>query len=136
MAINVVAISGNVGADPVIRTTGNGKSICNFSICSNKSRNVEGTWEDVPHWFDVVFFGKICNVIERHVHKGAKVAIRGELSQNRWETRDGQKRSKVEIIGHDIEFLNRSNNGNDSGLPPAEPGNEADAYYSEDIPFS
>lgn len=104
MSINKVCISGNLGRDPELRATASGMSVCRFSVCVNDRRkNRQGEWVDVPNWVDVTFFGNRAESISQHLSKGSLVFVSGRLHQSTWE-KDGQKRSKLEIVGDDIQF--------------------------------
>lgn len=113
MSINSVNISGNLGRDPELRSTASGRQVCTFSVCVNDRRRKPGAqgnsrddWEDVPNWVDVTFFGNRAESLARYLHKGSLVFVSGRIHQNTWE-KDGQKRSKLEVIGSDIQFGSR-----------------------------
>ena len=113
MSINRVVISGNLTRDPELRATGSGMAVLKMGIAVNDRRKnpQSGEWEDVPNFLDVVMFGTRAEKVSAMLVKGSKVAIEGKLRWSSWDDKDtGQKRSKVEIIADDIEFLtgNRS----------------------------
>lgn len=115
MSINRVCITGNLTRDPEIRATTNGTQVMNFGMAVNDRRRNQqtGEWEDRPNFVDCVLFGQRVNSISRYLHKGNKVAIEGKLRQNTWES-DGQKRSRIEVVVDDIEFMTRSGDGKQS----------------------
>lgn len=104
--INRALLVGNITADPQLRATPSGSSILSFGIAVNdRRRNPQsGEWDDYPNYFDCNIFGNRATALANILHKGMKVAIEGKLRWSQWE-RDGQKRSKVEIIVDEIEFL-------------------------------
>ena len=106
MSINRVNISGNLTRDPEMRATQAGTSILTFSVAVNdRRRNPQtGEWEDVPNYIDCVVFGNRAEPLSRFLSKGTKVAVEGKLRWSQWE-RDGQKRSKIEVIVDEVEFL-------------------------------
>lgn len=104
MSINKVCISGNLGHDPELKTTQNGTSVCSFSVCVNDRKREGDKWVDVPNWVDVVFFGNRGESLKKNLAKGMLVFVSGRLHQNTWE-KDGQKRSKLEIVGDDIQYV-------------------------------
>ncbi len=107
--INQVFLIGRLTRDPETRFSSN-TAICKFSIANNSGREDK----DV-NFFDVVVFGKTAENIQQYLKKGSQIAISGRLSQSRWE-KDGQKRSKVEIVGLNIQFLDtRGGGGGSSG---------------------
>lgn len=102
--INKVCVSGNLGHDPELKTTQGGTSVCSFSVCVNDRKKEGDSWVDVPNWIDVIFFGNRAESLKQYLHKGSLVFVSGKLRQNRWEDKDGNKRSKIEIIGDEIQF--------------------------------
>lgn len=108
MSINRVVISGNITRDPELRSTQGGMEILALGVAVNDRRKNQqtGEWEDVPNWIDCVMFGNRAKSVSRFLSKGSKVAIEGKLRWSQWE-RDGQKRSKIEVVVDEIEFMSR-----------------------------
>ena len=106
MSINRVAISGNLTRDPELRQTAGGMAILGFGVAVNDRRKNQqtGEWEDCPNFIDCTMFGARAQSVSRFLSKGSKVAIEGKLRWSQWE-RDGQKRSKIEVIVDEIEFM-------------------------------
>jgi len=104
--MNHVTVSGNLTRSPELRQTPSGTSILNFSIAVNDRRKngQTGEWEDVAHFVDCVMFGKRAESLSKIIHKGSRVYVDGRLSQNRWEDKQGNKRSKIEIVANDVEL--------------------------------
>ena len=100
MSINRVNISGNLTRDPELRATGSGMQILRFGVAVNdRARNQQtGEWEDRPNFVDCVVFGNRADALSRLLSKGSKVAIEGKLRYSSWETQDGQRRSKLEVV--------------------------------------
>jgi single-strand DNA-binding protein len=140
MSINKAMISGNLTRDSELRATTSGSSVLSFSVAVNDRRKNQssGEWEDVPNYIDCTVFGPRAESIARFLSKGTKVAVEGKLRWSQWE-RDGQKRSKIEIIVDEIEFLS----ARDTATAPAQvtprdvdiPAAPEVAVYDEDIPF-
>ncbi len=110
MSINRVNISGNLTRDPEIRATAGGTQVMSFGVAVNdRRRNPQtGEWEDYPNFVDCTMFGTRAEALSRFLSKGMKVAIEGKLRYSSWE-RDGQRRSKLEVIVDEIEFLSSRN---------------------------
>ena len=108
MSINRVVISGNISRDPELRSTQGGMEILALGVAVNDRRKNQqtGEWEDCPNFVDCVMFGNRAKSVSRFLSKGSKVAIEGKLRWSQWE-RDGQKRSKIEVIVDEIEFMSR-----------------------------
>lgn len=108
MSINHVAITGNLMRDPELRNTASGAAVLSFGIAVNDRRKNQqtGEWEDYPNFIDCTMFGARAQSVSRFLSKGSKVAIEGKLRWSQWE-RDGQKRSKIEVIVDEIEFMSQ-----------------------------
>ena len=155
MSINRVIISGNLTRDPELRSTQSGMDVMSFGVAVNDRRRNPQTneWEDYPNFVDCTMFGNRARSLHQYLSKGTKVAIEGKLRYSSWE-RDGQRRSKLEVIVDELEFMssrngNNANQGYDNGMtagyapqpapmaaPVAAPIVDASAsVYDEDIPF-
>ena len=153
MSINRVNISGNLTRDPELRMTAGGTQVLSFGVAVNDRRKnpQTGEWEDYPNFVDCTMFGTRAEAVSRYLQKGSKVAIEGKLRYSSWE-RDGQRRSKLEVIVDEIEFMSRGAQGPDGGYAPApaprsyapqaqaQPAAPLQAppavdVYDEDIPF-
>lgn len=108
MSINRVCISGNLTREPEMRSTANGTSVLGFGVAVNdRRRNSQtGEWEDVPNFVDCTLFGTRADGLAPYLHKGQKVAIEGKLRFSQWGE-EGQKRSKLEVIVEEIEFMSQ-----------------------------
>lgn len=112
--INIVIVKGNLTKDPELRYTPSGTPITSFSIASNRKwKSGEEAKEEVS-FFEVVVFGRSGENVAQYVHKGSPVLVHGRLQQQRWETDDGSKRSKVQIVAEWVEFLG-SKGGQEEG---------------------
>ena len=108
MSINRVIISGNLTRDPELRQTQSGMAVLSFGVAVNDRRKnpSTGEWEDYPNFVDCTMFGARANSLANYLSKGTKVSIEGKLRWSQWE-RDGQKRSKLEVIVDELEFMSR-----------------------------
>lgn len=115
MSINRVNISGNLTRDPELRATGAGTQVLSLGVAVNDRRRNQqsGEWEDYPNYVDCVVFGSRAEALSRYLRKGSKVAIEGKLRYSSWETKDGQRRSKLEVVVDEIEFLSPRVQGGD-----------------------
>jgi single-strand DNA-binding protein len=136
MSINKVVISGNLTRDPELRSTPNGTPVLALGVAVNDRRKNQesGQWEDVPNFFDVTVFGARADALSRFLSKGTKVAIEGRLRWHQWETPQGEKRSKVDIIADEIEFLSSRDGGSGASYAAPEPAAAIDEIGDE-IPF-
>ena len=150
MSINKVLISGNLTRDPELRETPSGFQVLNFGVAVNDRRKNQqtGQWEDYANFVDCTMFGNRAASVARFLAKGSKVAIEGKLRWSQWEAQDGSKRSKLEVIVDEIEFMTSRDGGQQPQYrqqyqqqqyqqpqyqqPQYQP--QADVY-DEDIPF-
>lgn len=137
MSINRVNITGNITRDPELRATTGGTQVLNFGVAVNdRRRNPQtGEWEDYPNFVDCTMFGTRAEAVSRYISKGSKVAIEGKLRYTSWE-RDGQKRSKLEVIVDEIEFMSRQQEQQHEpqGFQPQHTDPMVSAY-DEDLPW-
>lgn len=106
MGINRVCISGNLTRDAELRSTAGGTTVLGFGVAVNDRRRNQqtGQWEEYPNFIDCSMFGQRAEKLAQYLTKGTKVAIEGKLRYSSWE-QSGQKRSKLEVIAEEIEFL-------------------------------
>ena len=107
--INSVVLAGNLTHDVELKQTPSGASVMNFGIAVNErvKNSQTGEWGDRPNFFRCVCFGKRAEGLSSILGKGQKVAISGHLRYNQWENDNGEKRSSVEIVVDDLEFMSR-----------------------------
>ena len=135
MSINRAIVSGNLTRDPELRTASGGMAVLSLGVAVNDRRKnaATGEWEDVPNFIDCTMFGTRAESISRFLSKGSKVAIEGRLRWSQWE-RDGQKRSKVEVVVDEIEFMTARGEGG-ADARPAQAAYAEPSPYDEGIPF-
>ena len=116
MSINRVVISGNLTRDPELRRTQSGMAILNIGVAVNDRRRNQqtGEWEDYANYIDCVLFGNRAESLSNILTKGMKVAIEGKLRWSQWE-RDGQKRSKIEVIVDEVDIMTTRGQGGQGG---------------------
>jgi len=121
--INRVVLTGNLTADPELRSLPSGTSVCKLRIASNTRRKdgATGEWVDKANYFDVTVWGPQGENCARYLAKGRPVAIDGRLEWREWETQDGAKRQSVEIVADSVQFLggrDESGGGQSNGFTP------------------
>lgn len=128
MSINRVVISGNLTRDPELRRTQSGMAILSLRMAVNdRRRNPQtGEWEDYANYIDCTLFGTRGESLSNILTKGMKVAIEGKLRWSQWET-DGQKRSKIEVIVDDLEFMSQRQGGYSGGYQGGQSQNQYQA---------
>ena len=100
-SVNKVILIGNVGKDPEIRRTQDGKAIANLSIATSESWRDKATGErkEKTEWHRVVIFNEgLCKVAEQYLKKGAKVYIEGQLQTRKWQDQSGADKYSTEVV--------------------------------------
>ena len=100
-SVNKVILLGNVGADPEIRRTQDGRPIANLRIATSESwrDRTSGERKEKTEWHSVVVFNEgLCKVIEQYVKKGAKLYIEGALQTRKWQDQSGNDRYSTEVV--------------------------------------
>lgn len=126
--MNKVFLIGNLTRDPEITTTNSGVQMCRFGIAVNRNyANAEGVRE--TDFFNVTAWRGNAEKCGKYLHKGNKVAINGNIQMRSYES-NGEKRTSVDIIVEDIEFL--TPRSNDNGSAPFEPSDAGQASAPQD----
>jgi single-strand DNA-binding protein len=131
--INRVVITGNLTADPELRSTPNGKPVCSLRIACNTRRKSGEEWVDKPNYFNVTVWGAQGENAARYLSKGRPVAVDGRLEWREYEAQDGSKRQVVDIIADSVQFLNSGNGASNDGEEPELVG--AGVGAEEDVSF-
>ena len=95
---------GNVTRDPELRFTPSGQGVATFGLAVNRRWQNRQTneWEEATSFFDVVCWGTLGENVSESVSKGTRVIVTGRLDQRSWETQEGDKRSKIEIVADEV----------------------------------
>ena len=101
---NHVSITGNITRDPELRFTPTGQAITNFGVAVNRRWQNRQTneWEESTSFFDVVAWGTMGENVAQSLTRGSRVVVTGRLDQRSWESQDGERRSKVEIVADEV----------------------------------
>lgn len=102
--LNHVVLIGRLTRDSELKYTNSGMAVAKLSIAVNRRKRSGDQWTEEANFFDITVFGKTAENLNQYLVKGKEIAVEGELRQSRWE-QDGQPRSKVEVIGNNIQLL-------------------------------
>ena len=152
-SINKVILVGNLGADPEIRQTKDGRPIANLSVATGESWKDKNTGErkEKTEWHRVVIFNEgLAKIAEQYLRKGSKVYLEGQLQTRKWQDQNGQDKYTTEVVlqgyNGNLTMLDSRQGGGDfagsstesigsggggDSLPPSSPGGDMDG----DIPF-
>jgi single-strand DNA-binding protein len=152
MSVNKVILVGRLGRDPETRYTGSGQAVANFTLATDSAyKDRAGERQKRTEWHRIVAWGKLAEICQQYLKKGAQVYIEGRLQTREWEDKSGQKRSTTEIVASDMRMLgSRSDSAAAAGAgtapgasraaeyeapAPDESGSQESSISDEDIPF-
>jgi len=147
---NTVTLVGNVTRDPELRYTPSGQTVATFGLAVNRrwQNRQNNEWEEQVSFFDVKCWAQMAENVSESIQRGTRVVVSGRLEQRSWETDNGEKRSKVEVVADEIapslrwataqvQKIERrdgaTGGGFDSAPPPVEP--PAAGYTDDEEPF-
>lgn len=145
-SLNKVTLIGNLGKDPEIRTTNDGREIANFSIATSESwkDKTTGDKKEKTEWHRIACFNEgLVRVIKNYVKKGSKIYIEGQLSTRKWTDKEGKDQYTTEVVlkGYNGVLILLGSNSNQSveqGLNSPAQGNKPafdNAMLDDEIPF-
>jgi len=151
-SVNKVILIGNLGADPEIRRTQDGRPIANLRLATTDSWRDKATGErrERTEWHRVVIFSEgLCRIAEQYLKKGSKIYVEGQLQTRKWEDQSGQDRYSTEVVlqnynsaltmldgrreGGPSDFQSGSDFGSDR--PMEDRREKAGADLDDEIPF-
>jgi single-strand DNA-binding protein len=141
---NTVELIGNITRDPELRFTPSGAAVANFGLAVNRRWRNQQTneWEEQTSFFDIVCWRELAENVTESLTKGSRVMVSGRLDQRSWETQEGDKRSKVEVVADEVGPSLRwataqvtkteRRDGGSGGGYTAPPAQEPPAGYNDD----
>ena len=126
--LNKVQIIGHLGKDPEMRYTPSGKPVTTFSVAVSRSWNsADGERHSETEWFNVVAWGNLAEICKQYLVKGQQVFVEGRLQTRRWDDKEGQKHTSVEIVANEMLMLGdrrdaNNNHSQDADLSSADNG--------------
>ena len=132
---NKVILMGNLTRDVEMRTTQSGQNVANFSLAVTRSwRDQNGQQQDQTSFINCVAWGKLGEIIAQYVQKGAPLLVSGRLDQRSYDDKDGNKRTAVEVVVEDFNFVGGGRGGENSGGDYSTPASSSKpASKSKDV---
>ena len=134
-SFNKVLLMGNLTRDPELRYTAGGSPVASLGLAVNRKYRQGDEMKEETCFVDVTVWGKLGETCAEYLTKGRPVFVEGRLNFRTWETEDGQKRSKLDVVAYNVQFLGRGkdNEGADrSGDGFATP---MESVAEDDVPF-
>ena len=142
LQLNDVKLSGRLTRDPELKLTSKGQPVCRFDLALNRNyKDTNGEWQQEVTYVSIVAWREAAQRCADRLKKGSPVYVDGYLKSRAWETKEGQKRTSLEVIAQRIQFLAKmegEKDSSDSAEAAGEPAVAAVAAGSssdEDIPF-
>ncbi len=145
---NSVTLVGNLTRDPELRYTTGGRGVASFGLAVNRRYQVNGEWQEQVSFFNVVAWADLGENSAASLNKGNRVIVTGRLQQREYETREGEKRSVVEVVADElgpslrwaqaqVERISRdsADSGSGGGGGAAAARSAPDAVYGDEEPF-
>lgn len=116
-SVNKAFAIGNLVRDPELKHIASGSSVCEFTLALNRSfKGKDGEAKEEVSFVDVVAWGKLAEIVAEYCKKGKQVHVEGYLKQERWESPEGKKMSRIRVVAEQVVFL-----GGKPGAGEAEP---------------
>lgn len=148
--VNKVIIVGNLGRDPEVRYSADGRPIANLNLATTESwkDRQSGDRQEKTEWHRVVLFGRLAEIANEYLRKGSQIYLEGKLQTRKWQDQSGQDRYTTEIVGQNMTMLGGRGGGggqsspmpDDIDTPPASAGGAGRSGgggddFDDDIPF-
>ncbi len=135
-SVNKVILIGFLGDAPETRFTQQGKPVTKFSIAVNENwKDAQGAKQERVEWFRIVCFGRLAEVSGEYLQRGRHVYLEGRLKTRKWEDRQGEKRTTVEVIANQMRILDRAP-GNGNGAKAVKSMRTPESADEDDNPFN
>lgn len=114
--LNKVLLIGNLGRDPEMRYTPNGRAVTSFSLATSRSwLTSNGERREATEWFNVVAWGNLAEICSQYLQRGSKVYVEGRLQTRRWENAEGQPCYRTEVVANEMIILDSYAPSRDEG---------------------
>lgn len=135
--LNKVQIIGHLGKDPEMRYTPAGKPVTTFTVAVSRSWiSADGERHNETEWFNVVVWGNLAEICKQHLSKGQQVYIEGRLQSRRWDGKEGQKHTSIEIVASEMMTLGERRDAYDNHQEVDSTSAENNSVTAEDeYPF-
>jgi single-strand DNA-binding protein len=135
-SVNKVILVGNLGRDPELRYSANGKPIATFSLATSRRRqDPSGTWVDETEWHRIVVWEKVAELASQALHKGSKVYVEGRIQSRKYTDSQGIERTAYDIVAYDLTLIDKREEPDSDWPepPPAKPQMRPEDL--DDVPF-
>jgi single-strand DNA-binding protein len=135
--LNKVMVIGHLGRDPEMRYTPSGRPVTTFTVAVSRSWNTaDGERRTETEWFNIVAWGNLAEICKQYLYKGQQVYIEGRLQTRRWEDKESQKHTSVEVVANEMMMLGDRREGGSQGQEETQEEESSQPMADEDeFPF-
>ena len=127
-------IVGNLTRDPELRSTPSGAQVCGFTVAVNRNyKDASGNSQEQVSFIDCSAWGRSGELIAQYAKKGSGILVSGRIEQRSWEDKEGQKRSRFEIVVEDFNFIGGSDGGAGGSRSSRSSSNDTQDVAPDDI---
>jgi len=124
-SVNKAILVGNLGKDPELRYTPSGQAVTKFSMATtDRWTDKEGGKKEKTEWHNIVMWGRLAEISSQYLKKGSSVYVEGRIQTRSWDDKDGNKRYTTEIVGSQLQILDRRSEGGTTAVAPSAPAEE------------
>jgi len=135
--LNKVQIIGHLGKEPEMRYTPSGKPVTTFTVAVSRSWNsADGERHSETEWFNVVAWGNLAEICKQYLTKGQQVYIEGRLQTRRWDDKEGNKHTNIEVVANEMMMLgDRRDHNNSQSSPDSDMAEGTPETNEDEFPF-
>ena len=135
--LNKVMVIGHLGRDPEMRYTPSGRPVTTFTMAVSRSWNTaDGERRSETEWFNIVAWGNLAEICKQYLYKGQQVYIEGRLQTRRWEDKEGQKHTSVEVVANEMMMLGERRDNSSQSQEETQSDEPSEPVADEDeFPF-
>ena len=137
-SFNKVFLMGNLTRDPELRYTASGAAVASFGLAVNRKFKQGEEWKDEVCFVDITVWAKQGENCAQYLNKGSLVYLEGRLNYQTWEADGGKKRSKLEVVANNVQFLGSKQSPDQEGASPPERTKKLSKIVDlpdDDLPF-
>ena len=131
--VNKVILGGRLTAEPELKTTQSGKSVCSFSIAVNRKIKQQG--QPNADFFNVVAWSNNADTVARYFHKGSSICIVGSLQNSSWKDKNGQTHYKTDIVADEVNFVDSKSDDSQSSYGQQTAPKFEEIKTDDNLPF-
>jgi len=121
---NKVILMGNLTRDPELRYAASGTAVANFGLAVNRKYKQDDELKEETCFVDIAVFGRQAETCSEYLSKGALVLIDGRLNYRKWETEEGQSRTKIDVVASNVQFMPKGRSGGTAASQDQKPPEE------------